>query len=314
MEELNYFNDKIIWQLEDLHKVKQMADVVNVRTRWVLCNKGDADNPDMRARLVACEVNKTGKEDASWASTPPGESKKILFSMYASRRNATIANGTAPLQLSFIDIKKAYFNGVPTRDIYMSLPAEIGLPKHFIAKQTKCVYGTRDAGMIWESCYRKALEDMGFVTGVSNPCLFAHAERGIQVVVHGDDFTALGTDDDLDWYTAELEKVFEIKVRGRLGEGTADTEIRILNRVIRITSQGVSYEADPRHHELLQRSLGLEGSTPVSTPGVKATAIEAHTLKGEEGEIAGPVMDQTGRLNTPSEENGIVNVVEDDSI
>ena len=109
-------------------------------------------------------------------------------------------------------------------------------------------------------------------------------------------------------------KVFEIKTRGRLGEGTADTEIRILNRVSRITSQGVSYEADPRHHELLQRSLGLEGSTPVSTPGVKATAIEAHTLKGEEGEIAGPVMDQTGRLSTASEENGIVSVVDDDSI
>ena len=133
-------------------------------------------------------------------------------------------------------------------------------------------------------------------------------------MVHGDDFTALGTDDGLDWYTAELEKVSEIKVRGRLGEGTADTEIRILNRVIRITSQGVSYEADPRHHELLQRSLGLEGSTPVSNPGVKATAIEAHTLKGEEGEIAGPVMDQTGRLSTSSVENGIVNVVDDDSI
>ena len=103
-------------------------------------------------------------------------------------------------------------------------------------------------------------------------------------------------------------------MRGQLGEGTADTEIRILNRVIRITSQGVSYEADPRHHELLQRSLGLEGSTPVPTPGVKATAIEAHTLKGEEGEIAGPVMDQTGRLSTASEEHGIVSVVDDDSI
>ena len=65
-----------MWQLEDLSKVKANAEAVHVRTRRVLCNKGDASNPDMRARLVACEVNKTGKEDAFYASTPPGESKK----------------------------------------------------------------------------------------------------------------------------------------------------------------------------------------------------------------------------------------------
>ena len=60
-------------------------------------------------------------------------------------------DGTSvPLRFSFIDIKKAYFNGVPSRLIYMSLPPELGLPKHFVAKQTRCVYGTRDAGMIWE--------------------------------------------------------------------------------------------------------------------------------------------------------------------
>jgi hypothetical protein len=76
VEELNYFNDNQIWQLEDLSKVKASAEAVHVRTRWVSCNKGDASNPDMRARPVACEVNKTCKEDAFDASTPPGESKK----------------------------------------------------------------------------------------------------------------------------------------------------------------------------------------------------------------------------------------------
>jgi hypothetical protein len=54
MEELNYCNDKHIWQLEDLRRVREIADAVHVRTRWVLCNKGDEVNPDTRARLVAC--------------------------------------------------------------------------------------------------------------------------------------------------------------------------------------------------------------------------------------------------------------------
>ena len=63
VEELNFYNEKRIWELADLRQAKAVADVVHVRTRWVLCNKGDNATPDMRARLVACEVNKTGKED-----------------------------------------------------------------------------------------------------------------------------------------------------------------------------------------------------------------------------------------------------------
>ena len=178
----------------------------------------------------------------------------------------------------------------------MSLPPELGLPKHFVAKQTRCVYGTRDAGMIWEQCYRDALENIGFVSGVSNPCLFHHPTRDLTIVVHGDDFTALGTDHDLDWYTAELEKVFEIKVRGRLGEGTADSEIRILNRIVRVTPEGVRFEADPRHLELLARSLGLEGASSVLTPGVKPSAPEHLTFKGDENSATGQCMDSTGRV------------------
>ena len=58
VEELNYFNDNRIWHLEDLNKVKANAKAAHVRTRWVFSNKGDGSNPDMRARLVACEINK----------------------------------------------------------------------------------------------------------------------------------------------------------------------------------------------------------------------------------------------------------------
>ena len=68
-----------------------------------------------------------------------------------------------------------------------------------MANRTRCVHGTRDAGMIWEQCYRNALEAMGFTSGISNSCLFHHAERDITVVVHGDDFTAMATDIDLHW-------------------------------------------------------------------------------------------------------------------
>ena len=87
--------------------------------------------------------------------------------MYANRRIKVMDNETrVPMRWSFIDSQKANFNGAPSRLIYMSLPPELGLPKHVVAKQTRCVYGTRDAGMIWEQCYRDALERVGFISGV----------------------------------------------------------------------------------------------------------------------------------------------------
>ena len=92
----------------------------------------------------------------------------------------------------------------------MSLPPELGLPEHVVATQARCVSGTRDAGMIWEQCYRDALERVGFMSGVLNPCLFKNADRDLSVVVHGDEFTAMGTDTDLDRYTSELARIFEI--------------------------------------------------------------------------------------------------------
>ena len=70
--------------LEDLHTMKINSEHVYVRSRWVLSNKGDIDEPDMRARLVACEVNKGQTKWDFYASTPPLESKKFLFSEHAT--------------------------------------------------------------------------------------------------------------------------------------------------------------------------------------------------------------------------------------
>ena len=106
------------------------------------------------------------KVSAVYASTPPLESKKALFSRYAAQRTQ---DGQPPA-LSFIDIKNAYFNGVPQRNMFIAPPKELGLSK-MITQQTKCVYGTRDAGMIWEEICRQCLKNLGFVSG-REPMLF----------------------------------------------------------------------------------------------------------------------------------------------
>ena len=70
-----------------------------------------------------------------------------------------------PLKLSFIDVRKACFNAPPKRMLYVKLPVELGFSKSMAARLDKCMYGTRDAGALWEQCYADALCAMGFVQG-----------------------------------------------------------------------------------------------------------------------------------------------------
>ena len=145
-EELSYFNARV-WEVTNRDGMEKFKDAKLVRCRWVLSNKGDAQCPDVRARLVACEVNHSNtKESDFFTSTPPLEAKRMLFSKYA---NEPVKNNIK-MELGFIDVREAYFNGTPRRNLFMSLPRELGLPGHCVGRQVKCVYGTRDAGAIWE--------------------------------------------------------------------------------------------------------------------------------------------------------------------
>ena len=164
--------------------------------------------------------------------------------------------------------------------MYVRFPKEMGLGGDFVARLDKCMYGTRDAGSIWEGCYTDALVAQGFIAGKASPCCFYHPILKVSVVIHGDDFTALGTDEALDQYEKELCKVLDVKVRGRIGSEEGDMkEMKILNRIVRITPEGLMYEADPRHAELLAQSLGLTDSKSVVTPGVKQTGTEEEAVK-----------------------------------
>ena len=54
----------------------------------------------------------------------------------------------------------------------------------------------------------------------------------------------------------------------------------MLNRIVRWTSQGIEFEADPRQVEKLLREIELEGASGAVTPGVK---ILAHPVEDEAG-------------------------------
>lgn len=67
-----------------------------------------------------------------------------------------------------------------------------------------------------------------------------------------------------------MATAFEVKLKGRLGPEKQDCkELRVLNRILRMTDKGVAWEADPRHAEHVVRALELTECRFVSTPCAK---------------------------------------------
>ena len=119
--ELEYFCDRV-WVGVPLSEAQNDPDGKIVGSRWVNCNKNDASDPDVRCRLVAQEVN-LHADESFYAATPPLEAKRLLFSEFASQCKHE------DLQISFVDVRKAYFYGMPERTIYVRLPYELGMGK-----------------------------------------------------------------------------------------------------------------------------------------------------------------------------------------
>ena len=92
--------------------------------------------------------------------------------------------------------------------------------------------------------------------------------------MHGDDFTAAGPKSALDWLEAAMREKYEHTVGGRLGPWPSDSkEVSALNRIIRWTSQGIEYEADPRQVEKLFAKIELKGANGAATPVQKTLRL-----------------------------------------
>ena len=167
--------------------------------------------------------------------------------------------------MMILDAKKAHLHARAERDLYVELPAEAG---GGCARLVLSLYGTRDAPALWEAYAATQLTALGFCRGRSNACVYWHRQRRLRCLVHGGDFVITGTGRDLEWLHQALVRTILLKKVGVLGLDTAggdSQEVRVLNRVLRVSATGVQYEADPRHAEILAALLAP--ATPPFHPG-----------------------------------------------
>ena len=252
-----------------------------IKVRWVDRNKKDDQNPDYRSRIVAKEV-KTYANPELFAATPPVEYVKFILSCAASSQW-----GKHKTRIMIQDVKKAYFFAKATRRIFVDIPEEDreAGDEHNCALLLQSLYGTRDAAMNWAKCYTDALIELGFTKGATSPCTFWHPQRRIRLAVHGDDFVSEGATADLKWLDEHLSKSFDLKTQVLGPEGGQVRECTILNRVLRWTSKGITWEPDARHAEQLIKDLGMEDMKGVCTPGVKESKDKKKDATDEKTEV-----------------------------
>ena len=285
-KELVYLESKHVWVLRNISECLARTGRPPISVRWVETNEGDDSNPNVRSRLVAREMRLAG-EEAVFAPTPPLETLRMVLShamtdFDGEPKKIDDPSSARRQQVLLVDISRAYFNA-PTSDdspTYVELPPDVNAPPSMCGLLKRHMYGTKRAAEGWQEEYLQALADMGFEQGCASACLFRHVKRGSVLSVHGDDFTASGPKDSLDWWQAEMQSRYELTIGGRLGPGPSDAkEARCLNLIIRWVCNGIEYEADPRLVERLLDQVGLEGANGAATPGAKIAAHEVSSEK-----------------------------------
>ncbi|CAE7854404.1 GIP [Symbiodinium necroappetens] len=247
--------------------------------KWVDTQKGDAQNPNLRSRLVVKDIKaRKSPEDQLdpamlFSAMPPLEAVRLLASMLVTKGRSKPKHGRL-LRLGSWDISRAHFYGSPKRNIYVKLPPEEGASDDECGLLCKSMYGTQDAPSIWQTHYTQILTEAGWKRGRSNGAVFFHPLLDARVLVHGDDFLCLGDDAAQEALDRTLRDAYELKRTRTIGiEVEGSKRISFLNRVIRLETIGGRHcavvEADSRHAELLIEELGLKNGKGVETADVK---------------------------------------------
>ena len=171
------------------------------------------------------------------------------------------------------DVSRAFFEAPMKRKVAVVLPKE-ALDGEETSEDTVGVlemspYGTRDAATNFQREVARLMKSLGYIQAKYNASLYHHPQEDVQVLVHGDDFVAVGYRTEIEKFKLQLSKRFTVKTK-IVGSGAGDGEVqeaRVLNRIVRCSSTGWEYEPDQRHAELIVQAMRLTEAKAVRTPG-----------------------------------------------
>ena len=246
-QELERFKSVGLYSYVLREDAEKDADGVHVKTTWIRDNKGTAEHPQVKCRLVAQELALGERLDELFAGTPSMSAVRLL--LLHSRQDGRC--------VMTMGVKTAFLYGVMRRKAYIELPRRDpwSTDGKWAGKLERAFYGSRDAPQIWQHEVSDSLTKLGFQRSVFQPSVFVHKIRNVAVVLRVDDFLCSGQRDDVLWIYDELFKKYEMK--NTLISQTDDHETTYLNRRLKLTKNGVRL-ADPKHVDILVKERGLD--------------------------------------------------------
>ena len=263
---MKYLRELGVYEKVDEKEAVEKYGITPGDTKWVDTDKAFQGEPmQIRSRMCAREFKSDDRPDL-YAGTPPLEASKAKISI--------AANNKEMFSIMHIDVSRAYFQAKAQRPVLIRLPEEdrMGTDAGKIGLMKKSMYGTRDAASNWEREWQEHVKKWGFQLGLSSKNLFHHKENRVSGLTHGDDFVLTGPTKRLTEFENEMTSVYPIKAQ-IISLGSPKS-IKTLNRRLHWRKEGIVYQHDPRHIDVLVKDLGLEHGNSVQTPATPEVTEE----------------------------------------
>ena len=117
---------------------EQAEGKAKVTVKWCDVNKGDAQRPEYRSRLVGRELRKWDPfMSGTFAATPPTESLRFMLSSFMTRGKQRDEDPV----MGVLDVSRAHFHPESVREVYIDLPDEDASPG-MVGRLKRTIYGT----------------------------------------------------------------------------------------------------------------------------------------------------------------------------
>ncbi|KAI7965543.1 hypothetical protein MJO29_001291 [Puccinia striiformis f. sp. tritici] len=203
--ELNNITRHEVWVVAPLTPGAKPLDTV-----WVFKRKFDADGDLLKYKARLCVRGFRQIEGTDYGATfaPTGRPTTLRLIMGLGAIN--------DFEIHQMDVKCAFLNGVPDEDLFIKVPAGVGieLPPGHGLKLQKSLYGLKQSPRCWYKALKDFFTSINFAPATVDPCLFIHQDpsKFCCVFIHVDDLIIIGP--DVEFFKKQIKARFEMEDLG----------------------------------------------------------------------------------------------------
>ena len=188
-------------------------------TKYIFRTKRDKDGniSKLKTRLTLRGFRQLPTIDygETFAAVPKATTFRLFFIIAVQHQ----------MDLQQMDVKTAFLYGVIDRELYVKMPEGfhdfIKVPKHFLLKLKRSIYGLKQASRIWYELLAELLIGSGLIRSYVDNCLFfkynSNGQIALLVLVHVDDLMIAGvSSSEIQCLKSVLKDRFQMDDIGRL--------------------------------------------------------------------------------------------------